>query len=401
MITLFLYEDPLLWGVFTYRFLGVKSARGGGTMEGYPVQVYFVPEDLCSLWGCEGYVNPPVVDDYYFVFGHCIVGYLRGLGVARWNLKTGRCDFVEIPDIITSVGGQRRFVCRMHWLYPHWNCNFPDRLLLSLKAVLRYEKSGVYFTFYCYMLVDFETKQSSAIIMSNWTTQMTLSDSDLRRFIENLFYPDYLPNVRIHLHPPVSIRFITYNPFHHYFDGNRFHIYEVSGSPTCRLWKFTLDFSDKSLESCDLGSVPHRDLLCLVYDRLVVLYSVEGRYTDLFFDDKPIFVRRWKPVGDAVNCFGVSYESETFYFISKRFGSFDVVVDSELYEIHKEVIYKDPEHFVMNMVPSDIVLPIKESFRNNKKVFYCLSSKYWFHNYNKWSCFSGKIPDLSEPADLW
>lgn len=371
-------------------------------MEGYPVAVYFVPEDLAGLYRCPGYGNPPVTTDYYFVFGHYIFGYLRGLGIARWSLKTGACDFVKIPDVITSTNSHCRFIYGSHSLYPHWNCAFPDRLLLALKAVLRHERSGAYFTIYCYILVNFETKQSSTIIMSHWSSsEMTLNDSDLYRFTESLFYPEYLPNVHIYLHPPAYVRFINYKPFHHYFDGSRFHIYTISGPPLCRLWKFTLDFSEGSLKCLDLGWVSDRDLLYLAYDRLVVLFSAHDQYTDLFFDDKPIYVQRLKRAGDLLHCVSLSYESEIFYFVSKRFDIYGNSTSFQLYEIHKETIYKDPEHFVANIIPSDIVLPIKGAVQPMKEVFYCLSSKYWFHNYNKWSCFSGKIPDLSEPADLW
>lgn len=372
-------------------------------MTNCPTRVFFVPDSFDSFLSFDGIFNAYRGDEY-FVFGNYLFGLLRFQGVARWNLKTGKCDLVKLPLFMTAYGGiQNWYKFRDYSCYPYWNQNYPDRLLLVYKAILSHTSSALYFSCHCYVLVDFAKNDVSMIAFAAWSSlDMTSTDETLQQHVIRLFEPDFTDKVNIFLFPPEYMLYINFRRWDHYFTGSQFwYHFLLSTMHRKMIGRAVFDFDSRSYETHAL--FPHEfgvsDILTLSYDRMLffsVLY-VDRLYPFLYLDNKRVLPEVPSWMRGRINIYGFSYESEYLYFLLQP--GYGQPSADDIYAIHKDTIYSDPKNFLYNLKPMPLLLPIKESYLENSDTLYVLSSKYWI-NYSFQCSFVGYIPQLSKPVDL-
>lgn len=401
-------------------------------MQKEPSNLCFIPENCDYFLFCKQ-LAAQCPKDVYFMFGHYLYGYLRDQGIARWNLKTGKCDFVRLPLFMLPFD-QR--ILKSHWfsfnwsdIWFYWNRNYPDYLLIACpKFVIcsrstRHKQTNL--DCYYYVFVDFAKRDFSIIAFVSTSGFDAWKDkiSDYEDFVEEVFgsassEPQFSSKIKCYWNIPDLLKERVACWWEDYLAGEEFwlHVYAYSRSGAI-VKRMILHFPTLSYREEVVGKLrgwspttaEFRRGIRLSYDRLFFFdpwKSKSRKYPLLLLDGQSIKPNIPFWLRGKLHLYGFSMESATVYFCNRK--NSDQFLFSDVYMIDIESIYADPENFICNLQPTCLVPPIKLDHAEKSDCLYILSSKYWLQLYSldlndisfRWAYNLGRIKELREPVDL-
>lgn len=399
-------------------------------MDEETVSVCFVPDSCDCFLFCE---STPVVRpiNEYVIFGHYLYGFLRDQGIARWNLKTGKCDFVRLPLFMLHYHEKRK---RLSWYCFHdsmqyyWNRNYPDYLLIacpkSITSRYAFFKRARLRCYY-YVLVDFAERDFSIIGFATpydfdpWQDKI----NNYKELMEEVFgsaslEPEFISKINFYWRVPELLEDCSMCFWEDYLVGKQFwvHVYKRSKKGLI-IKRMVFNFSTLSYHEEDVGELPNwsptsaefMEGIRLAYDRLFFLEPRQMnslRHPLLMIDGELVNPNIPSWLKSKIWLYGFSYENEILYFfVNDRFEEF---IFDNIYCIEIASIYDDPKNFICNLQPSSLLPPIKLKHAMHFYGFYILSSKYWLRlcstncskNRFRESYDLGHIKQLKEPVNL-